>query len=270
MPQHAQYKGIARAFTRCRVFASRAAKSGVRSPAETACVPSAAATASSVAPNFAEHGDIARIVEAELTGGGRDLYDLQFARHCRTAIISERIDLFTDQQHRVIATEDLVDLFRGWRKLAAKVRVQRVDRALDMERCGVNVRIEGRCDATQRIEAVCRTDGVVRHNNEFLRRNRPQSVDHVADGARNRVFDNLRLLECCMAGSLQHEVHRDRQEDRSGGLKPRLQVTALQGDDEIVDAGHLIGIFGRGLGKARVRCAEDRIVNEKSRSPAAH
>jgi len=39
----------------------------------------------------------------------------------------------------------------------------------------------------------------------------------------------------------------------------------LQGDDEIVDAGHLIGIFRRGLGKARVRRAEDRIVNEKSR-----
>ena len=73
-----------------------------------------------------------------------------------------------------------------------------------------------------------------------------------------------------MFGPLQHEVHRDRQENRSRGLKPRLQVAALQRHGKIVNAGHLVRIFGRGFGEPGVRGPKHRIVNEETRNPADH
>ena len=120
-------------------FVSRAARSAVRSPGRYGLCPKRSGNCVQCRFDFAEHGDIAGIVKAKLTCSRRDLYHLQFTRHCRTAIISERIDLFADQQHRVVAAQGLVDFFCGRRKLTAKVWVQRVDRALYVEWRSVDI-----------------------------------------------------------------------------------------------------------------------------------
>ena len=176
---------------------------------------------------FAEHGDIAGIVEPKLTGRGRDLNDLQVARHRGTAIVGEGIDLFADQQHRVVAAQSFVDFLRGRRKLTAKVRMQRIDRALHMKRRGVDIGVEHGRNPAQGIEAVGGADRIVCDDGQLLGRNRLEGVCHVTDRARHGVLDDLRLLESRVCGSLQHEVHRDRKENRSSGLEPRLQVAAL-------------------------------------------
>jgi hypothetical protein len=71
----------------------------------------------------------------------------------------------------VIAAEDVVDLSSGGRKLAAEVRVERVDRSLDVKRCSVDVRAERSGDTAQCVEAVRRPDSVVGDDCELPGRN---------------------------------------------------------------------------------------------------
>ena len=118
--------------------------------------------------DFAEHRDIAGIIEAKLTCRGRDLNQAQFARHCRSAIIGESIDLFADQQHRMIAAERLVDFLCGRGKLTAKIRMQRIDRALHMKWRSVDIRIERGRNAAHGFEVVRGADSVIGHDGELL------------------------------------------------------------------------------------------------------
>ncbi len=62
-------------------------------------------------------------------------------------------------------------------------------------------------------------DGVIGHDGELALLERPLRRGTTSPIERgSSVVDDLRLLECRMFGPLQHEVHRDRQENRSRGL----------------------------------------------------
>ena len=266
MTQHAEDQRIARALAGCRILrvqrrhiggplARRFGRSSERRRQRIQC-----------RADVAEHRDVAGKIEPELAGRGRDLDDLQFARQRREAVIGEGVDLLADQQHRVVAAERLVDFPGGRRKLTAEVRMQGIDRALHVEWRGVDVRGERGRDAAHSVDAMRGADGIVGDDGELARWNGLQGARDTSPIARGTASSMIRVflnVVCSVRSSMKFIGNR--QKDRPGRLEPRLQVAALQRHGEIVGAGHLVRVFGGGLGKLGVRRAEDRIVNEKAR-----
>src|SRR6188472_4214737 len=115
---------------------------------------------------IAKDGDIARVVKSKLTCRRRDLIDLQSARHRRAAIISERIDLLTDQQHALVEAKNIGDFLRRRRKLTAEPWMQGIDRALHVEWCSIDVSVESCRNSAQGVKTVRGPDRIVRDNGQ--------------------------------------------------------------------------------------------------------
>ncbi len=143
--------------------------------------------------------------------------------------------------------------------------MKRVDRALHMEGRGIDVGAKRAGDAADRVDAVGSPHRIVGDDGKLALRDGLQGTRNLTDGNGRRIIDDARLLECRSLGSLEHEVHGNREKNRAWRLQSRLQIATLQRHAEVVDTGHFVGVFGGGFGKPGVRRAEHGIVDEESR-----